>query len=115
MKKYAMLCRYTPEAWAAIVERGLDRTEAIKLSLRQLGGQLDAAYWMMAHYDALVIFEVPDEITAMGISARIQASGTFAHMEIHQLFEAKDHKAIIESARGHEFHHHAHEASPVHR
>ena len=115
MHKYAMLCRYTPQAWASIIDRGLDRTEAIKLSLEQLGGKLDAAYWMMAHYDALVIFEVPDEITAMGISARIHASGMFAQIEIHQLFEHKDHKAIIESARGHEFHHHEHPAAPAHR
>lgn len=109
-----MLCRYTPEAWAAIIERGLDRTEAIKRSLDQLGGKLDGAYWMMSHYDALVLFEVPDEITAMGISARITASKMFAHIETHQLFDAKDHKAIIESARGHEFHHHQHKAAPVH-
>lgn len=35
-----LLCRYTPDTWASIIERGLDRTEATKLTLAQLGGKL---------------------------------------------------------------------------
>lgn len=114
MKKYVALVSYSPEGWASVIEKGLDRSSAVAKSMEQVGGKLDAAYWMMSHYDGLVIFEVPDDLTAMALTARISASGIFRHVEIHQLFEHKDHAKIIEMARGHEFHDHKHHASPRH-
>jgi uncharacterized protein with GYD domain len=112
--KFVALVNYTNEAWATIIEKGLDRETSIAKSLESVGGRLDAAYWMMSHYDGLVIFDVDDELTAMACSAAIDASGTFKHVEVARLFPADSHKKIIERARELDFHHHKHPAAHVH-
>jgi uncharacterized protein with GYD domain len=112
--KFVALVSYTNEAWASIIEEGLDRESSIVKSLKSVGGTLDSAYWMMSHYDGLVIFDVDSEMTAMACSAAIDASGTFKHVEIARLFAPSEHKMIIDRAREMDFHHHKHPAAPRH-
>jgi uncharacterized protein with GYD domain len=112
--KFVALVSYTNEAWKTIIEEGLDRESGIAKSLESVGGRLDSAYWMMSHYDGLVIFEVDSELTAMACSAAIDASGTFKHVEIARLFPTSEHKMIIDRAREMDFHHHKHPAAPRH-
>jgi uncharacterized protein with GYD domain len=58
---------YTREAWAALVKNPEDRRTGFSALLEKLGGRLLHTYFCFGEYDAIVIFEAPDEITASSV------------------------------------------------
>lgn len=64
MPLYMTQAAYTPEAWATLTKKPENREEAIGGLLQKLGGRLVSFYNCFGDYDAVVIFEAPDETTA---------------------------------------------------
>jgi len=75
MPLYMIQAAYTSEAWAAMAKNPVDRTEAITRLLDAVGGRFVAAYLSFGEYDAVVIAEVPDSVTAAAVSIRAIATG----------------------------------------
>ena len=64
MPVYMTQFTYTPEAWAAMVERPEDRSKVLGEFLQQSGGKLLSFYYAFSEHDGVAIFEVPDETAA---------------------------------------------------
>jgi uncharacterized protein with GYD domain len=65
MPLYMTQFAYTPEAWKALVKKPEDRGKVFGELVEKMGGRLVSMYYCMGEYDGLVIYEAPDESTAM--------------------------------------------------
>ena len=86
MARYASFFSYSSEAWARMISTPGDRTAALRQVLDTVGGSLEAIYWMFGADDGIVIFEVPDSVSAAAVSLAAGSSGAFRHLETHELF-----------------------------
>ena len=86
MARYASFFSYSSEAWARMISTPGDRTAALRQVLDTVGGSLEVIYWMFGADDGIVIFEVPDSVSAAAVSLAAGSSGAFRHLETHELF-----------------------------
>jgi|SRR5436190_4138851 uncharacterized protein with GYD domain len=85
MPKYASFFSYSSEAWARMINAPGDRAAAVRHVVDSVGGSLEAIYWMFGADDGIVIFDVPNSISAAAVSLAAGSSGAFKHMETHEL------------------------------
>ena len=67
---------YSHEGWEALVKHPQDRIEAIRPAVEKLGGKIKHAYFAFGDYDAVVITEFPDSISAAAISIAFAGGGS---------------------------------------
>jgi uncharacterized protein with GYD domain len=94
MATYAILIRYTREGNQAIKEAA-DRTERSVKMAPQLGVEQMEVYWLMGQYDALLIFEAPDDIVASRV-ALLGASQGNGSTETMRAFPIDEFREILE-------------------
>ena len=76
MPKYLIEASYTNDGVKGILDKGgSSRPEAVKHLLEDLGGSMEAFYFSFGDSDAIVIADVPDNITATAIALGVNASG----------------------------------------
>lgn len=76
MPKYLVQASYTPEgARGLLKDGGTKRRSAVEQMVTQLGGKLEAFYFGFGEADAIVIFDVPDNVSAVALSLAVNASG----------------------------------------
>jgi len=66
---------YTPEALARLIANPQDRTEAIRGPIEKLGGKIQEMYFAFGEYDAIVITEMPDNVSAAAIALAFASGG----------------------------------------
>jgi uncharacterized protein with GYD domain len=98
MSKYVGFVSYTPEAWALMIDHGLDREGAIRDILREAGGTLENAYWMFAPYDLVGVFEIPDEVDAMAVRYAAFRSGHLRLLEFYPVISSEHNAQMQERA-----------------
>ncbi|MCH8950484.1 MAG: GYD domain-containing protein, partial [Chloroflexi bacterium] len=76
MPRYMYEVAYTPEAWAALVQKPQDRIEAIRPAIRKLGGKIETAYFAFGDYDIVAIANMPDNVSAAAFSLAVSAGGS---------------------------------------
>ena len=76
MPRYMYEAAYTPEAWAALVQKPQDRIEAIRPAIRKLGGKIETAYFAFGDYDIVAIANMPDNVSAAAFSLAVSAGGS---------------------------------------
>lgn len=67
MPLYMTQFAYTPEAWKALVKKPEDRGKVFGELVEKMGGSFVSMYYCMGEYDGLVIYEAPDESTAVAM------------------------------------------------
>ena len=65
MPTYMTQFSYTASASAALVKNPEDRGAAVAALMEKLGGRMLNTYYTFGEYDGVVIFEAPEDITAM--------------------------------------------------
>jgi uncharacterized protein with GYD domain len=76
MAYYLIQAAYTPEAWAKMVKSPQDRKAAIAPMIEKLGGRLESFWMSFGEYDAHVILQAPDNVTAAALSLAAAAGGS---------------------------------------
>ncbi len=76
MPHYLVQAAYTPDAWAGLAKNPQDRAEAIRPVIEALGGKLVSFYVSFGEYDALVVAEMPDNVSAAAVSIAASAGGS---------------------------------------
>ena len=89
MPLYMIQVTYTPEAKAALARVPEDRSVVFGQLVEDMGGQLDAFYNTLGEYDAVAIFEAPDEETAHGIELAASKPGHLKETKILPLVPVK--------------------------
>jgi uncharacterized protein with GYD domain len=100
MSKYAVFFTLKSEAIARAMEQPSDRVAVVSKAVESAGGKLEAYYLMFGQYDGFVIVDLPDSRAAAATSLAVSSTGSFEHLETHELIEAEDLNPILERAKG---------------
>ena len=78
MAKFLYSGSYTVDGTKGLLkEGGTGRRKAVETLVAGLGGKLEAFYYTLGDNDAVVIIDVPDNVSAAAISLAVAASGAF--------------------------------------
>ena len=99
MSKYAVFFTLKAEAIAQAMQQPSDRVAVVSKAVESAGGKLEA-YLMFGQYDGFVIVDLPDSRAAAATSLAVSSTGSFEHLETHELIEAEDVNPILEQAKG---------------
>ena len=98
MPKYLVEACYTSEGLKNLQkDRAEGRTAAIKAALQSLGGKLEAIYWSLGEYDAVVLAELPDTASAAAMALAASSSG-LVRTKTTQLLTAQEVDAALTKA-----------------
>jgi uncharacterized protein with GYD domain len=67
MAYYLLQVPYAPEAWAAPVYEPQNRTEAVQLAVRTIGGIIHSTWLAFGEYEVVFTLELPDNVRAAAI------------------------------------------------
>ena len=99
MPKYMSFFSYTPEAWSRMIAAPENRGLAARKLIEEVGGRMEAFYWMLGEWDGLVIYDVADVAAATAISGRVTSSGLVKAVQTHALIGAEEAREGLETAR----------------
>ena len=89
---------YGMEGLSAIVKEPQNRIQAIKPAIENLGGKLINAYFSFGEYDFVLIVEMPDNLSAVGISMAFGAGGAVKSIKTTPLLSATETMEGMEKA-----------------
>ncbi len=89
---------YTAETWAAMVRKPQNRVEAIRPAIEALGGRVLNSFFAFGEYDAMLILEYPDEITAAAFQIAAAAGGAAKATRTTPLMSMEDGVAAFRKA-----------------
>jgi uncharacterized protein with GYD domain len=75
MPFYLHQVAYTPEALARLIAHPQDRFEAVRGPIEKLGGKIKDSYFAFGEYDAVLVSEMPDNVSAAAIALAFSAGG----------------------------------------
>ena len=90
MALYLLHVAYTPEAWAVQLHNPLDRREAVSPVVERLGGYIERAYYAFGDYDAILIIDMPDHISAAAFALAASAGGAVKAIKTTPLLTIED-------------------------
>jgi uncharacterized protein with GYD domain len=99
MPKFALFFTYTSEAWEAMVENPRDREAQARAVVEAAGGTMEAVYWMFGPHDGLCIFDAPNSVDAGAVSVAVGTTGSFKHLETHELLTQDQLTELLGAAR----------------
>lgn len=99
MARHAVFFKFTADVVARMIEHPSDRTAAVRRAVEQVGGTLESYYWMFGPHDGFVIVEVPDALSAAGVSLAVGSTDAFSHLETHELIPADQVDAVLAKAK----------------
>jgi uncharacterized protein with GYD domain len=75
MKDYLLLISYSQAAWAAMIKKPENRSEAVTKVVEKLGGKL-AGFWLsFGDHDVVGMVQMPDDASAAAFAMAIAAGG----------------------------------------
>jgi uncharacterized protein with GYD domain len=99
MLRYVSFFSYTGEAWERMIKRPGNRANAAQALIEEIGGEMEAFYWMLGGWDGLVIYRVPDVASATALAGRVISSGLLKGVSTHQLVDSEEgHTALLKAA-----------------
>ena len=79
MPKYLFEVDYTAAGTKGLIQDGGSKRKAvIEKAIKKLGGKVECFYFTFGIRDAIVIVDLPDNVTAAGTSLAVSASGAVA-------------------------------------
>jgi uncharacterized protein with GYD domain len=81
MPFYLHQVSYTPEALTRLIANPQDRFEAVRGPIEKLGGKIKDAYFAFGEHDAVMITEMPDNVSAAAIALAFAAGGALRHSQ----------------------------------
>ena len=89
---------YGMEGLSAIVKEPQNRIQAIQPAIENLGGKLINAYFSFGEYDFVLIVEMPDNLSAVGISMAFGAGGAVKSIKTTPLLSATETMEAMKKA-----------------
>jgi uncharacterized protein with GYD domain len=89
---------YTPETLAGFIKKPVDRTEVISKLAGKIGGKLVGSWFSFGDYDAVIIIEGSDNVSAAACSLAVSASGAFKGFKTTPLLGIEEGMAAMKKA-----------------
>lgn len=93
MPRYISLMNWTEQGIRTVTDT-VDRGRAASSAFKAGGGAIVEIYWTQGPYDAVVIFDAPDEATAMRLVLVLGRHGNVRSMTM-RAFNAEEMGAIV--------------------
>lgn len=90
MPQYLVEVAYKPEGWAALVRHPQNRIEAVRPAVEKLGGRIVQGWFSFGDYDAVLITDMPDNVTAAALSIAFSAGGAVKTSKTTPLLSAEE-------------------------
>jgi uncharacterized protein with GYD domain len=81
---------YTPEAISRLIANPQDRFEAVRGPIEKLGGKIKDSYFTFGEHDAVIITEMPDNVSAAAIALAFAAGGSLRNCQTTPLMTAAE-------------------------
>jgi uncharacterized protein with GYD domain len=76
MAKFLVTVSYTESGAKGLrKDGGTERERVVRLAIEGLGGKLDAFYFALGQYDAIVVADLPDSTSVAALTLAVAASG----------------------------------------
>ena len=98
MPLYMTQFSYTAEAWARLAKNPQDRAAVFGELLQRAGGRLVEFYYSYGEHDGVVIFEVPDETVAYGVTVAALTPGHLRDVRTIRLFTTEETMDVLRTA-----------------
>jgi len=97
MVTYVSLFKWTEQGVTKIADT-VKRAEDFAAMAEKAGAKVRHQYWTVGDYDGVLAFDAPDDVTAIGLLAKLAKSG---NVKTHTLraFEAAVMKQIVAKAK----------------
>lgn len=89
---------YTPAAWATIIKSHEDRSPVIRQLTESVGGKLVGLWYAFGDYDAYIVWEGPDNVSAAALSLTAAAGGALRSIETTVLMTVDEALSAIQRA-----------------
>ena len=99
MPLYMTQFSYTSEAWATMIKCPADRGEVLRAFIKKQGGNLIGMYYCFGEYDAVAIYEYPDNVTAMVGAIAPTAQGFLKATKTTVLFSMEESVEAMHRAK----------------
>lgn len=103
MALYMYQVAYTQEAVAALIKEPQDRVEAVRPALEAEGGKVLAAGYPFGEYDALVVYEAPDDTVAASFALAVAAGGAAKSAKTTRLMNGQEWIESLRRAQGSQY------------
>ncbi len=95
MPKYLFEVDYTADGTKGLLkDGGSKRRAAIEKAIEGLGGKVETFYFTFGIRDAIVIAELPDNVSAVAVSLAVSASGSVAYKTTPLITAAEVDQAV---------------------
>ncbi len=98
MPSYMIQISYTPETLAGFIKKPSDRTPVIAKLAGKIGGKLVGSWFSFGDYDAVIIIEGGDNVSAAACSLAVSASGAFKAFKTTPLLGIEEGMAAMKKA-----------------
>ncbi len=100
MALYMYQASYNSEAWKTQIQNPQNRAEQIRALIEANGGKLLGFYYAFGEYDAVVIFEAPDNVAVSALALAIAAGGEVKDGKTTVLMSPEDGLEAMRRAGG---------------
>lgn len=90
MPLYMVRVGYTPDSWAKQMQKPVNREEALKPSVRALGGRIISFYYAFGKDDVVLIVNMPDNKSVAALAIAAAAGGALTHINTTPLMTVNE-------------------------
>lgn len=98
MAYYMFQPTFTAEAWAKMLREPQNREQAIRPVIEKLGGKLIGYWFTFGESDAIVIVQMPDNVSAAAASLAATAGGALKSLKTTVLMSVDDSMQAMRKA-----------------
>lgn len=100
MPFYLVQASYTSQSTAAMIKTPQDRATAVRPVIERMGGKLHGIWFSFGEYDAVVIAEMPDNVSAAAVSMAVGSSGGISAYRTTPLLTTAEAMEAMKKAGG---------------
>ena len=99
MSFYLLRAKYAQDSMNALVQRPEDRMLTTTRLLKEVGGRLHYYFFCFGEYDIVLLFELPDNVSAAALAMTLSAAGTVSATETIPLLTMEEAIDAMNQAR----------------
>ena len=100
MPYYMLQAAYTPEAWAAMVNKPQNRLDAVRPVIEKLGGKIEGGWLAFGEHDIVLICQMPNNASAAAFAMAGSAGGALKAIKTTPLMTVDEAMDAMRKAGG---------------
>ncbi len=98
MPHYLHQIAYASDAWGSLIAQPQDRIETVRAAIEKLGGKIESAWFAFGEYDIVMITEMPNNVSAAGISIAFAGGGACKNVQTTPLLSREEATQALKKA-----------------